>query len=709
MKSVLVFFVLLAGGAVAKQQDTPVTRVVTLLTELKAKVEDDGSKEQTSYDKYACWCEDTLGRKAEDISTGKDTIEKLDHSIQELNAALGALASDIENTKKLIQGNLASQAEAKEMREKEHAEYNEEKTESEQCIGALEAAIKVLTGAGTGKKGFLETLQETQLLSVVAGVRSVLGQSIVSQKASGEDLQLVHRFVENPEQFLPGQTTGTVGLSQIAQNPFGDYAPQSTQIQGILKGMYDSFTGDLEKANAEEADQEKAFQDLMATKKQELKTLKATLNSANLAQAEKTEALTTSQTDRADAKTQLAADEEFFADTKEACKSKADEWNTRTRLRTEELQSMAKAIQILSSGSVTFEAATGNSFLQTGRSSTEEDHRRGALKVVRGLAARFHNPNLAQIAVGLKSGGHFDKIIELIDTMLVRLRAEEQADVMHRDKCQGAENKNTNNMADHEHDMNKDTATLARLGNEEQLLQADLEDINMQINMTIMSMDMARSLRTQEEAEFRKSVLDDTQAIELLEQAIVALSNFYKNNGLALDLTQKKVSLHQSEDPSYTVDQDKAPDMIWDDANYGGRKSETSGVVAILSMIKEDLEKEIQTSRAEEAESQAMYEKSVGSMAKALAAAKATKVQYETQLGELGMKISDTNQEKEASANDLAAEQVMKDAIYKDCSWVATHFDSRAEKRKAEIQGLQEAKSYLARGSGDVPFDESLD
>eukprot|EP00971_Amphidinium_carterae_P182783 3627305-Amphidinium_carterae.2 len=31
-----------------------------------------------------------------------------------------------------------------------------------------------------------------------------------------------------------------------------------------------------------------------------------------------------------------------------------------------------------------------------------------------------------------------------------------EADVMHRDKCQGAENKNTNNMADHEHDMNKE-------------------------------------------------------------------------------------------------------------------------------------------------------------------------------------------------------------------------------------------------------------
>jgi len=688
-----------------------VTKVVSLLSELKTKIEEDGSNEQTSYDKYACWCEDTLGRKADDISTGKVTIEKLDTSIQELQGALGALSSDIENTKKLISANVASQEEATEMRNKEHEEYTEEKTESEQCIGALEAAIKVLTGAGTGKKGFLETLQETQLLSVVAGVRGVLGRYRASQMASGKDLQMVHQFVDHPEQFVGSQSGGTVGLSQIANNPFGDYAPQSTQIQGILKGMYDSFTSDLEKANADEADQEKSFQELMATKNKELATLKATLASSELSQAEKTEALTTAETDRTDAQKQLAADEEFFADTKLACKTKADEWNTRTRLRTEELQSIAKAIQILSDGSVTFEAAHGNSFLQLSAGSASEGiHRKGALAQMRNLATRFHNPSLAEIAVALKSGGHFDKIIDMIDKMLVTLRAEEQADIMHRDKCEGAENKNSNNIDDHKHSIQKDEAALTRLGNNVQLLQADLDDVKLQINMTKMSMEHMTMLRTEEQAQFRKSVQDDTEAIQLLEQAIVALSNFYKNNGLALDLTQKKVSLHHVEEPAnYTVDEDKAPEMTWSDANYGGRKSETTGIVAILSMIKEDLEKEIQTSREEDAESQKLYQQNLDAMNAALSALKVSKVSYEKQLAELGVKIADTTEEQAASEADLAAEKVMKDAIYKDCSWVASHFASRAAKRKEEIKGLQEAKSYLARGSGDVPFDESLD
>merc|ERR1712072_1445109 len=82
-------------------------------------------------------------------------------------------------------------------------------------------------------------------------------------------------FVAKPADFV-GAHSG-MSAAQIGQNPFGDYAPQSTQIQGILKGMYDAFTSDLEKDNADEADTQKSFEELMGTKMQELKTLEAPL------------------------------------------------------------------------------------------------------------------------------------------------------------------------------------------------------------------------------------------------------------------------------------------------------------------------------------------------------------------------------------------------------------------------------------------------
>merc|ERR1719468_51948 len=262
-------------------------RVVGLLTDLQAKIESDGEAEQKSYDKFACWCEDTLAEKAEAISTAKDDIDKLQTEIIKLKGALATHAVDIKQLEKDINKNIESQKEATELREKESAAYSDEKIENEQCIGALEAAITVLTGAGTGKRGFLETLQEAQLLSVVAGVRGLLHQKVVARSVGGEDLEVVKHFVEKPSDFL-GSRSGSMSAAQIANNPFGDYAPKSTQIQGILKGMYDAFTADLEKANVEEAEKQEGFDELMKTKKTELETLQETLDKNTEDEAEKT-------------------------------------------------------------------------------------------------------------------------------------------------------------------------------------------------------------------------------------------------------------------------------------------------------------------------------------------------------------------------------------------------------------------------------------
>merc|ERR1719262_179988 len=140
---------------------SPISRVVELIQELKAKVEADGKAEQKTYDKFACWCEKTLARKAEAIDAAKDTIEKTQREIIELKGKLGELGASIKQLEKEVAENEEAQKEATGIRDKENEDYEAEKVESEQCIGALEAAIKVLSGAG--KPAMLETLQEAQL------------------------------------------------------------------------------------------------------------------------------------------------------------------------------------------------------------------------------------------------------------------------------------------------------------------------------------------------------------------------------------------------------------------------------------------------------------------------------------------------------------------------------------------------------------------
>jgi len=98
---------------------------------------------------------------------------------------------------------------------------------------------------------------------------------------------MIRNFVQHPETLKATRRKNDMSAVQLRNNPFGDYAPQSTQIQGILKGMYDAFTADLEKDNAEEAEKQKAFEEFMKTKKAEQATLELTLEKQEDAKAKK--------------------------------------------------------------------------------------------------------------------------------------------------------------------------------------------------------------------------------------------------------------------------------------------------------------------------------------------------------------------------------------------------------------------------------------
>jgi len=268
------------------------------------------------------------------------------------------------------------------------------------------------------------------------------------------------------------------------------------------------------------------------------------------------------------------------------------------------------------------------------------------------------------------------------------LRKEEQADINHRDRCQGSENKNTNDMEDLNHEIDRSDKEIKRLEGISTELQSKIDATEADIKATIKDMETLLQMRNDEHAEFVQALKDDNDAIELLEMAIVALTKFYKKNKIPLSLLSTK--------PEYTEDPDKAPETIWDGGDYGGKTSETQGVVAIIGMLKEDLEKEMKTAREEEADDQANYEKDRAAMQAVLDAHKATKISLEKQKADVDSKIFDTKEYKGQKSDDLGSEQKLETALYEDCSWVATHFESRRTARKKEMAGLNEAKDYLA-------------
>merc|ERR1719253_2098677 len=120
--------------------DTPVTRVVELISGLKMKAE------QALYDKYACWCEKTTDTKKALIADCKATIDEKSKSILKIKGALGSFSADTAFLKKNIAENKESTTAATEMRSKENADYEKTKAALEQGMKNLKNAIEVLGG-----------------------------------------------------------------------------------------------------------------------------------------------------------------------------------------------------------------------------------------------------------------------------------------------------------------------------------------------------------------------------------------------------------------------------------------------------------------------------------------------------------------------------------------------------------------------------------
>jgi hypothetical protein len=652
--------------------------------QLKTEIEADGVAEQASYDKFACWCEETLSKKAGDITAGKESIEHLQSLIIQLKGQIGVHSVEVVQLKKDIAANLASQKEASGLRHSESTEYAEEKAQSEQCIGALEAAVNTLAAAGGHK---VSGIQQARLLSVAGGVRGVLNRAASSMNE--DDVQVVRSFVEHPEEFEGGQTAFL--SASHTKNPYGDYAPASTKIQGVLKGMYDSFTGDLERANAEEATKQKSFEALMDTKRSELSTLQATLQRQSSDEAEKTKTTAESRTALDDAKKQLDADEVFFADSKTSCKAKAGAWAQRTRLRTEELQGIAKAEQILNENKDIFANAT-TTFLQLpgAKADGKAKNQKKAYLKLKALATKYKNINLARLASSVRSGGHFDAIISSIDMLVKTMREEEQDDIKHRDRCQTSMSKNKMSMEDLEYSIDKAGKELTRLDSEAKGLGTKITALHADVDATTADMKSLLEMRNKEHGDFVAAVKADTDAVAALGQAVVALSEFYKRNKIPMALAQKK------EEPQYA---DAAPETSW---KSGAKEGQSGGIIAILSMIKEDLEKETKVARQDDIDNQRNYEKDRKAMNDMLHSQKVSLSSLETEEADLQMKIADLKEFQGLTGKDLDSEKEEETALDTDCSWVESHFESRRDKRKTEMDGLVEAKNYLAGvDSGD--------
>merc|ERR1719390_277597 len=111
--------------------------------------------------------------------------------------------------------------------------------------------------------------------------------------------------------------------------------------------MTDTMQASLEKATADEEAAIKDFDALVAAKTKQINALSKEVESKTSRIGELGVELVTLKEDLDDTTKSLAEDEAFLKDLDKNCKTKADEWAVRQKIRAEELLALADTIKIL--------------------------------------------------------------------------------------------------------------------------------------------------------------------------------------------------------------------------------------------------------------------------------------------------------------------------------------------------------------------------
>merc|ERR1719443_1563514 len=196
-------------------------------------------------------------------------------------------------------------------------------------------------------------------------------------------------------------------------------------------------------------------------------------------------------------------------------------------------------------------------------------------------------------------------------------------------------------------------------------------------------------VRTEENDKFKTAKEDDLKVIEILEEAIEALSGYYKKNKIEMGKVQGPGRLLQ-----VTEGKQPPPDARFSDK--GKRKNESKGIISILTMLKEDLEDEIKNGVKDEAAAQKEYEKQMEAAKKLLEELHEKKSNLEEEKANAEEKKEDEESKLTNNKEALQTNEDYRKEIEPDCDWMLEKFSERVEKRNAELKGLRLAKDYLS-------------
>merc|ERR1719335_486087 len=128
----------------------PIRKIVTLMQNMQKEIEAEGLKEKELFDKFMCFCSANTGDLGKAEEDAKAKAEEMSAKLKSETAEKSQIEQELVDHKKDRKTAKADLAEATTLREKEKAEYNAMKADSETNIAAMSSAIPAIEKGMSG-------------------------------------------------------------------------------------------------------------------------------------------------------------------------------------------------------------------------------------------------------------------------------------------------------------------------------------------------------------------------------------------------------------------------------------------------------------------------------------------------------------------------------------------------------------------------------
>eukprot|EP00933_Yihiella_yeosuensis_P069759 TRINITY_DN766_c1_g1_i1.p1 TRINITY_DN766_c1_g1~~TRINITY_DN766_c1_g1_i1.p1 ORF type:complete len:669 (-),score=234.33 TRINITY_DN766_c1_g1_i1:355-2361(-) len=612
---------------------SPVSKVVTLLKDLRGKLDKDGAADQKDYDKYMSWCGEIQASKADLIKEQTRTIKTLTTEIDEGEALDKKLEGDIKETVEEEHENEEASDTGTRDRSDDNHERQDEKAHNTKNMVDLKDAADVLTKAAkpsdTTAGGY--TAKSDQIMGMITD------QAETTQEEEETDSKVEAK----------------------AQANFDGWITDMKAELGLLHKQE-------KKERNEEADTDQEIAE--DTEMKEDTEAQRQADSQFLKEAEESCAKRT---------------EEFTYRTK-LRKQESDGVDKALQLLDEK--------KALFDQTFTDVPGAPKSFLQVSESkfASASLAAYSALKV---KVQQTQSRRLAALAVQVQMAppGAFGSVLKAIDDMMATLKEESATDKHKKDHCKNEYQdvaKKSSNLGfliqKNDATIDKIDARLEELGEN----FAEAEEEVKQINIQLKEME---DLRNEQHQNFKDDKADDELAVQTLKETSEALAAYYEERTggfksfIQVDpskMSKKRRDLKRKEH-QYT---------LTDEAE---QKGAASGVLSIMERIITNLEDEISDGKKNEADNLIRYEKESGLLKATRDKLLKKMTSIENMKATNSEKKSDEEDAKSANNDELDGQKKYKASIQEECDWILAKFEERVAKRAAEMDGLVRAKELL--------------